>query len=50
MKMYLDGTVVTAEELRQRFNEIGELDVIELIMVDEDGDLWFEVNTYGVQF
>jgi hypothetical protein len=42
--------MVTARELAQRFCEIGELDVIELVMVDEDGDLWFEVNTYGVQF
>lgn len=50
MNLYLDGTQITAEELDQRFNEIGELDVIELVMVDEDGDLWFEVNTYGVQF
>ena len=50
MNLYLDGILVTAEKLAQRFNEIGELDVIELVMVDEDGDLWFEVNTYGVQF
>lgn len=50
MNLYLDGTMITAEELGQRFSEIGELDVIELVMVDEDGDLWFEVNRYGVQF
>ena len=50
MKLYLDETLVTAEELAQRFNEIDHLDVIELAMVDEEGNLWFEVNTYGVQF
>ena len=50
MNLYLDGTMVTAEGLAKKFDEIGELDVIELAMVDEDGDLWFEVNTYGVQF
>lgn len=50
MNMYLNGTLITAKELTKKFDEIGELDVIELVMVDEDGDLWFEANTYGVQF
>ena len=48
MNLYLDDTLVTAEELKQRFNEIDEQSVIELVMVDENGDLWFEVNRYGV--
>ena len=50
MNLYLDETLVTAEELKQRFNEIDPLDVIELVMVDDNGDLYFEVNRYGVQF
>ena len=48
MNIYLDETLVTAEELRQRFDEIDPMDVIELVMVDEDGNLWFEVNRYGI--
>lgn len=50
MNLYLDDTLVTAEELRQRFYEIGEQDVIELVLVGLNGDLWFEVNSYGVRF
>ena len=50
MKLYLEDTLVTAEELKQRFDEIDPLDVLELVMIDEDGDLWFEVNKYGVRF
>ena len=50
MSLYLDETLVTAEELKQRFNEIDPMDVIELVMVDENGDLYFEVNRYGVWF
>ena len=49
MNLYLNGLKTTAQELAFKFDEIGELDVIELVMVDEDGDLWYEVNTYGVQ-
>ena len=50
MNLYLDETLVTAEELRQRFDEIDPLDVIELVMVDENGDLYFEVNRYGIYY
>ena len=50
MKLYLDETLVTAEELKQRFDEIDTLDVIELVMVDEEGNLWFEVNRYGIYY
>ena len=50
MNMYLDSTPITVEELRQKFYEIDELDVIELVMVGLDGELWFEVHSYGVQF
>ena len=50
MNLYLDETLVTAEELKQRFNEIDPLDVIELVMVDENGDLYFEVNRYGIYY
>lgn len=50
MNLYLDDTLVTAEELSEAFLEIGENDVIELVRVDDEGNLWFEVNTYGVRF
>ena len=50
MNLYLDGTLATAEELKQRFNEIDPLDVIELVMVDENGDLYFEVNRCGIYY
>jgi hypothetical protein len=50
MNIYLDETLVTAEELKQRFDEIDTLDVIELVMVDEEGNLWFEVNRYGIYY
>ena len=50
MNLYLDETLVTAEELKQRFDEIDPLEVIELVMVDEEGNLWFEVNRYGIYY
>lgn len=50
MNLYLDDTLVTAEELSEAFLEIGENDVIELVRVDDEGNLWFEVNAYGVRF
>ena len=50
MNLYLNETLVTAEELKQRFYEIDPLDVIELVMVDENGDLYFEVNRYGIYY
>ena len=50
MNLYLDETLVTAEDLKQRFNDIDPLDVIELVMVDENGDLYFEVNRYGIYY
>ena len=39
MNLYLNETLVTAEELKQRFYEIDPLDVIELVMVDEEGTI-----------
>ena len=50
MNLYLDENLVTAEELKQRFDEIDPMAVIELVMVDEDGNLWFEVNRYGIYY
>ncbi len=50
MNLYLDDTMVTAEELAQRFNEIDPMAVIELVRVDEEGNLWFEVNRYGIYY
>jgi hypothetical protein len=51
VNLYLNETLVTAEELKQRlFDEIDPLDVIELVMVDEEGSLWFEVNRYGIYY
>ena len=50
MNLYLEDTLVTAEELKQRFDEIDPLDVIELVMIDEEGNLWFKVNRYGIYY
>ena len=50
MNLYLDETLVTAEELKQRFDEIDPMASIELVMVDENGDLYFEVTRYGTYY
>ena len=50
MNLYLDETMVTVEELKQRFDEIDPMAGIELVMVDEEGNLWFEVNRYGIYY
>jgi hypothetical protein len=50
MNLYLDDTLVTVEELSEAFLDLGETDVIELVRVDDEGNLWFEVNAYGVRF
>ena len=50
MNLYLDEALVTAEELKQRFSEIDPLAVIELVMIDDNGDLYFEVSRYGIYY
>lgn len=50
MNLYLDETLVTAEELKQRFDEIDPMACIELVMVDDNGDLHFEVTKYGIYY
>ena len=48
MKIFLDEKQVTVQELDKKFYELGELDTIELVYVDDEGNLHFEINTFGV--
>lgn len=48
MDFYLDGTYVTLEELKQRFNEIGPLEEIVLNYIDEDNGFHFEVHAVRI--
>lgn len=49
MKIFLDEKQVTVQELDQKFHEIGELDTIELVYIDDEGNMHFEINAYGVR-
>lgn len=46
-EIYLNGKKITITELKQQSDELDEREVIELIDVDCNGNLYFETNIYG---
>jgi hypothetical protein len=55
--MFLDTTagsrLVTAEDLKRIMCdgiEMGPCEVLELVEVDDNGDLHFEIHAYGLQY
>jgi hypothetical protein len=57
MTMFLDimnsKRVVTAEDLKRIMCdgiEMGPCEVLELVEVDDNGDLHFEIHAYGLQY
>lgn len=55
MRLFIDGDEVTAEELRQRLDNLdygefdgGTYDIITLDHISMDGDLYFETEIYSV--
>lgn len=47
--VYLDGLRITMSELEQALNrQFEEGEVIELIDIDKNGGLHFEINKYGI--
>ena len=57
MTMFLDimnsKRVVTAEDLKRIMcdpKEMGPMETMELVEVDDNGDLHFEIHAYGLQY
>lgn len=50
MRMWMDGFLITEQELRNIIDSLGINEVIELIDVDQDGDLYFEKSVYGTYY
>lgn len=50
MRMWMNGFLITEQELRNIIDSLGINEVIELIDVDQDGDLHFERSVYGTHY
>lgn len=50
MLIFINDIEVTTEELKRKLNELKEAEVLELIEVDEHGNLHFEENVYGLYY
>lgn len=46
--MFFNDRPIATEELKHLFDDMGELEVLELVEVDENGNLHFDINTYAV--
>lgn len=46
MNMFLNNKPATEADLKRAFAELGELDTIELVRVDERGNFYFEVSVF----
>ena len=49
-EIYLDGKKITIAELKQRIDEPKEMEVIELVDIDCNENLYFETNIYGTYY
>lgn len=57
MQMFLDTTTgskqVTAEDLKRIMSdgiEMGPMETLELVEIDDNGDLHFEITAYGIYY
>lgn len=50
MLIFINNIEVPTEELKHRLDELKETEVLELVEVDEDGNLYFEENGYGLYY
>lgn len=50
MRMWMHGFPITEEDLRDIIDTLDIDEVLELVKVDQDGDLHFERNVYGIYY
>lgn len=50
MSVFVDGIEVTVEYLNIILNELKDGEVLELIEVDEHGNLYLEIGKYGIYY
>ena len=50
MLMFLNGKEIAAEDLKNKLDKLNMLELIELMDVDENGNLYFETNIYGIYY
>ena len=50
MLIFIDDIEVTKEELKRKLDGLKEAEVLELVEVDEYGNLHFEENVYGLYY
>ena len=49
-RLFLDNVEVTADDLNRKMNELKDGEVIELMCIGENGDLYFEDSVYGIYY
>ena len=47
---FVDGTQYTDSELEKILDNLKEGEVLELVEVDQHGNLYFEIHTYGMYY
>ena len=49
-ELFVDGTQYTDSELGKILDNLKDGDVLELVEVDQHGNLHFEIHTYGMYY